>query len=96
MIIDLLSIYEKNQEIKKQVEEIKEKKELNELIGCILNGEETFTTDIKELLEKIGLKYKKNESYLCYSPFTKNGLYEIKLNKTNIKKIQEYIDREGK
>ena len=96
MNIDLLSIYEKNQEIQKQVEEIKEKKELNELIGYILNGKETFSTDIKELLEKIGLKYKKRENYLCYTPFTRNGLYEIKLNKTNIKKIQEYIDREGK
>lgn len=94
MNIDLLSIYENNKQIENQEKELKKEKELMELITYIIQGKETFLTNSKELLEEIGLKYKKAKDFI-YVPFMR-GQYEVKLDKTNIKKVQNYIDMEEK
>lgn len=95
MNIDLLSVFENNKEIENKQKELNKEKELMELITYIIQGRETFKTDNKELLEEIGIKYKKIDNF-GYMPFIRGGQYEIKLNKTNIKKIQNYIDMEEK
>jgi hypothetical protein len=94
MKIDLLSILENNQELDKQQKELDAKKELKELVVAIIRGEDCFYTNSKELLTEIDVKAKTN-SVGYYVPFSSYKKYKISLNKTNIKKIQKYIEKEG-
>lgn len=58
-----------------------------------MKGDEEFTTDSKLLITKLNIKAKERDTNL--SLFIGIKKYKIKLNKTNIKKIQKYIDEEG-
>ncbi len=98
MKIDLLKFVEGNKKTKDLQDEVDFKKELNKLIANIITGEKEFFTNSDMLIEKLNIKCKKNifdvsRSFFEFYPLKK---YTFKLNKTNIKKIQSYIDKEEK
>lgn len=92
MKIDLLEI---NKETKKTKQNIEIKEALFEAITDIVKGEETHTTKSEQLI--IALNIKKVEKQKVCNPFSFESecRYTFNLNRTNIKKIQKYIDEEG-
>lgn len=101
MKIKLLEFVKSNDEINDLKNEADFKKELNRLIANIITGEEEFSTNNKTLVDKLDIKYKKNDSSICGyygNPFRTHfrGEYMFKLNLTNIKKVQNYINKEEK
>lgn len=96
MKINLMKFVNDNKEIEELRQEANYKEELNKLIASIIRGETYFYTDNCDLLDDIGVGYKKRESYI--SAYTigfsyKNiGTYQTKLTKGNIEKVQKYID----
>lgn len=99
MKIDLLKIVEENKKIEEQENILERKREIRELISAIVKGEDIFYTNDEELIKEIGIKVSKkdmNYNNPWYSPFSINGKIKIKLNKTNIQKIQDYINKEEK
>jgi len=103
MKIDLLKIYEDNKKIDKLKDEIQFKEELNRLLSDIVMNKEKFYTDNEYMLKKLSLKYSKNKqkeknTFYCIS-FSGNeyyAKYTINLTKENIKKIQDYVNKEEK
>jgi hypothetical protein len=95
--MDLLKIYEdvKKQKEKeeKTVKEIEVEKELRKLIASIIRGEEHFFTNSKKLCEDLKVKYDNRDTFTDFGSLG-FGLYHyrFKLNKTNITKIQKYIE----
>lgn len=103
MKVNLMDFYEHNQQIDREQSLIDEKKELRKILAHIITGEESCRINNINLIEKIGIKLSKSDKeydlpFFIYSGIKKNsgsyGCYHIKLNKTNIKKIQDYIDKE--
>lgn len=92
MKLDLLSIVNNNKKIKEEEIELGVKKDLLELLSSIIKGEERFYTDNIELINRIKLKYKKNEYINCLSFRYLSIKYKVELTDENIKKIQKYID----
>lgn len=94
--MDLLKIYEDNkkqkEELENQEEEIKFKRTLQSVLASIVAGNETYKTEYKEFIDKLNIKYKKITTQ-CWGG--ENLKYEFNLNKTNIQKIQKYIDKEN-
>lgn len=94
--MDLVKIYEENKQKEKEAKEFKETLEVEQatkkLIADIIQGKEDFYTNSKRLLEEIGLKYEETKN-ICNYGFS-FGIYNycVKLNKSNIRKIQKYID----
>lgn len=106
MKIDLLKIFENNKKIDEERAKIKQKEELNKIIAAIIENEDYYYCNDKELIEKIGIKIKNKERQNLYNynytyNYVVNGItchtnedsFKIELNKTNIKKIQNYIDK---
>lgn len=93
MIVDLNKYIEINKEIEELKEDAEMRTELNNLVAAIIKGEKTYYTDSKKLIDTLKINAKK-EIYNRYSMWvsTKEG-YAIKLNKTNIKKINNYINK---
>lgn len=93
--MDLVKIYEtvKKQEKSEEliIKEIRQKQELRNIIADIVLCKEIFYTNDKELCETLGVKYDKNNSYLGLCSYS----YKFKLNKSNITKIQKYINDGG-
>lgn len=97
MKIDLLKFVENNNEIQELKNEVEFKKELNKLISNIITGEENFYTNNEELIDKLDLKFEKAENYgrwLVINSFSCQKDYKVKLTKTNIRKVQDYINKE--
>ena len=94
MKIDLQKILEDNKKIKELEEKAKFKRELNDLICYILRDNKEYYTDSDELIKELGVKYKENKQnhFSCFP----SSMYTIKLTKENIKKIQDYINKEEK
>lgn len=94
--MDLIKIYEENKQKEKEAKELKENLELDmatkKLIADIIQGKEDFFTNSKKLLEEIGLKYEETKNCCNYGFGFSVYNYCVKLNKTNIRKIQKYID----
>lgn len=94
--MDLVKIYEDNKQKEKEAKELKESLELEtatkKLIADIIMGKDQYYTNCERLLKEIGLKYEETKT-ACNFGFS-FGLYNYatKLNKSNIKKIQKYID----
>lgn len=106
MKIDLLKIFENNKKIDEERAKIKQKEELNKIIAAIIKNDDYYYCDDKELIEKIGIKIKNKKRpnpyvYNYTYNYVVNGItchtnedsFKIELNKTNIKKIQNYIDK---
>ena len=97
MKIDLFKIQEYNNIIKKEEENIEFKKEIKKLIIAIIDDKEIFKTPNIKLLEEMKIKYKTGKE--LWFDIDSIGLpkYEkiatIKLNKTNIKKINDYLNK---
>lgn len=95
--MDLLKIYEdvKKQKEKeeKTIKEIHVEKEIRKLLASIIKGEELFYTNVKELCEDLKVKYDSKDTFTDFGTLG-FGLYHyrFKLNKTNITKIQKYIE----
>lgn len=98
--MNLLDIFEENQkrmeEEKQQDEERAFNKEIREIKSEIILGKKEHQSDSKELLDKLGIKYKKykNLYYYCGTSSIKKYDYYFEYNKTNVKKIQKYLDQE--
>ena len=101
MKIDLLKIIEDNKKIDELRAEAGFRQEINKLIVAIVNNEKEYYTDNKENIEKLNLKYEKDEKSYSYSyiplfPTEQNcRKYVIRLTKENIKKIQKYVNEES-
>lgn len=95
--MNLIKIYEdvKKQKEKeeKTIKNIEVEKEIRKLIASIIKGEELFFTNSKELCENLKIKYDNSDTYTNFGSLG-FGLYHyrFKLNKTNITKIQKYIE----
>lgn len=95
--MNLLKIYEdvKKQKEKeeKTIKNIEVEKELRKLIASIIRGDEHFFTNSKKLCEDLKVKYDNRDTFTDYGTLG-FGLYHcrVKLNKTNISKIQKYIE----
>lgn len=96
MKIDLLDIFNKNKKLNEAQDKLELIKELRVLLSTIVKGDDEFLTNNETLIKKIGLKYKNNET--LYVP-TFSGYdarlysrYKVELSKSNIKKVQSYLD----
>ena len=94
MKIDLQKILEDNKKTRELEEKVRFKRELNDLICSILRDNKEYYTDSDELIKELGVKYKENKQN--YFNIFSNREYTIKLTKENIKKIQDYINKEEK
>lgn len=94
MIVNLNKYIEINKEIEELKEDAEMREELNNLVASIIKGEKTYYTDSKKLIETLKINAKK-ETYNKYSMWVspREG-YAIKLNKTNIEKVNKYINKE--
>lgn len=107
MNIDLLKINEEVKEIsKKQQETLDEvkrqesfRKDLIAIVQSIVAGDErviVYGDDTCDTLDIKGKKLKIDGGYVCnYSRYVQGFAYEIKLTKSNIKKITNYINNTG-
>lgn len=96
--MDLLKIYNENQErekeFKKQKEEYELQKEINGFVVDIIRNNERFYSNNKKVFEELGIKYKrKNKGYICIGEYSRYGGYYAPINKTNIKKLNDYINK---
>ena len=99
--MNLLEIFEENQkrieEENQQDSERKLNKEIREIKAEIIEGEIIHYTDNKEIFNMLDIKCKKNFTS-CVAPIffdTKSyRKYYFDYNRTNIKKIQKYIDKQ--
>lgn len=100
MMINLEKFVEKNEKIKELEEEKEFQEELRNIVASIIQGDETYETNSDKLVEELNFKVKKTKSsntisLLFGSTWCSYGKdYTIKLNKTNIKKVQDYINKE--
>jgi len=97
--MNLLEIFEENkkriEEEQRQDDERAFNKEIREMKSEIILGKEEHESNNKELLDKLGIKYKKNKTIVYYSPFNySSNKYYFEYNKTNVKKIQKYLDEQ--
>lgn len=94
--MNLLEIFEENkkrkEEEKRQDEERAFNEEIRNIKSEIILGKEEHQIENKELLKKLGIKYKKNKVKVYYPLNSSWHEYYFEYNKTNIKKIQNYID----
>ena len=99
--MNLLEIYEENkkrkEEEKRQDEERAFNEEIREIECEIILGKEKHYSNNEKVLKTIDIKYKKNSNFVYYPIFAiedriKLRKYYFEYNKTNIKKIQNYID----
>lgn len=94
MKIDLQKILEDNKKTKELEEKVRFKRELNDLICYILKDNKEYYTDNDELIKELGVKYKQNRQN--FFDYFSNSKYTIKLTQENIKKIQNYFNKEEK
>ena len=95
MNINLLSILDKNNELKKEQDAIELQKELLNLIANLVKGYESYRTDNKTLIDSLGVKYTTDHDMPSYY-MGHYGKYIIKFTKANVKRIQDYLDKEAK
>ena len=98
MKIDLFDFVGVNENTKILEEEIAFRKELHKLIAAIISDEESFYTDNDELVERLKLKTKNVSNIISKATggnwTYKTFRYKVELNKSNIKKVQKYLDNE--
>lgn len=84
--------------IEEQENVLKRKREVRRLISEIIKGNEEFYTYDEGLIKEIGIKVsKKDMNCPVWTSLIENrGRIRIELNKTNIQKIQKYINKEEK
>ena len=102
---NLYEIFEQMQEVYKDFENAKKelqkgekfiefRKDLQEVLCDILKGEKEHYLDngIRTFYEeKVGIKVKENNTYYISYGFMRSGHYMFKLNKTNLNKIEKYL-----
>ncbi len=88
MKIDLLDFVDSNKRIENLEKEAEFRKELNELISCVIVGKDHHSTKNYDLIKKLDLKAEK------FLDVFSDNRYMIKINRSNIKKIQKFIDNE--
>lgn len=96
--MDLLKIYNENQErekeFKKQKEEYALQKDINGFVVDIIRNEKEFYSNNKKVFEELGIKYKrKKKDYIRIGECSRYGGYYAPINKTNIKKLNDYINK---
>lgn len=96
--MDLLKIYNENQkrekEFKKQKEEYALQKDINGFVVDIIRNEPEFYSNNKKAFEELGIKYKrKKKDYIRIGECFRCGDYYAPINKTNIKKLNDYINK---
>lgn len=96
--MDLLKIYNENQErekeFKKQKEEYELQKEIKKFVVDIIRNEKEFYSNNKKAFEELGIKYKrKKRDYILIGECFRYGDYYAPINKTNIKKLNDYINK---
>lgn len=93
--MDLLKIYNENQEREKEFKKQKEKyelqKEINGFVVDIIRNEPEFYSNNKKVFEELGIKYKRKK--MNYISIGRYGNYYAPINKTNIKKLNDYINK---
>lgn len=89
---ELIELYESVKEQIKKEEEMKEKcrekEAIREILADIVRGKKYHYSNNKKLLNKLKIHYTKEQGggvFCCCG-------YRFKLSKTNITKIQKYID----
>ena len=80
--MDLLKIYNENQEREKQKEELKLQEKINELVSDVIQNKSDFISDDEKVFKELKIKFKKVQFN-----------YIAPINKTNIKKLNDYINK---
>lgn len=96
MIVDLSKYIEINKEIEELKEDAEMRTELNNLVAAIIKGEKEYFTDSEKLIKELEIKTKKEEYHKYSMLISTYSGYKIKLNKTNIEKINNYINKGDK
>lgn len=92
--MDLLKIYNENQEREKQKEELKLQEKINELVSDVIQNKSDFISDDEKVFKELGIKYKrKKKDYIRIGECFRCGDYYAPINKTNIKKLNDYINK---
>lgn len=96
--MNLLEIFEENNK-RKEEEERQDKErafgeEIREIKSEIILGKKEHHSNNKELLEKLKIKFKHHENLYYYYYKVERYDYYFEYNKTNVKKIQEYLDKQ--
>lgn len=99
--MDLLKIYNENQEREKEFEKQKEEyelqKEINGFVVDIIRNNERFYSNNKKVFEELGIKYKRKKmDYNLVGECFRYDDYYAPINKTNIKKLNDYINKRSK
>lgn len=95
--MDLLKIYNENQEREKQKEELKLQEKINELVSEVIQNKSDFISDDEKVFKELKIKFKKEgcscsaDLYNLTPKFQFN--YIAPINKTNIKKLNDYINK---
>ena len=96
--MDLLAIYERKEKRKDLKEQLKKEESLRDLLQAIVTNSETCVITSKDLCEDlhVGYKLKYNSTYEHRGWNTieirKVLGYEIKINKTLVKKVEKYMN----
>lgn len=95
MKIDLFDFVGVNENTKIIEGEIVFRKELHKLIASIITDEETFRTKNKTIVERLKLKFRleREPRWDMYNRI-EVSIYVVELNKSNINKVQKYLDNE--
>lgn len=95
MKIDLFDFVGVNENTKVVEEELAFRKELHKLIASIITNEKTFRTQNKTIVERLKLKFRleREPRWEIYNRIDVS-IYVVDLNKSNIKKVQKYLDNE--
>lgn len=95
--MNLLKRYEKIRKEQKEIESLKEEKnlklEINNLVKAILDGEDRFFTQKKTILKKFNIKKYKSARQDRGFGFIAEG-YSFKITKVLIEKVEEYLEGE--
>ena len=93
--MDLLKKYEEIRKETKEIENLKDEKdlklEINDLVKSILDGEERFFTREKTILKKFNIKKYKSARQVRGFGFISEG-YSFKITKVLIEKVEEYLE----
>lgn len=93
--MNLLKRYEEIRKEQKEIESLKEEKnlklEINDLVKAILDGEDRFFTREKTILKKFNIKKYKSARRVQGFGYIAEG-YSFKITKVLIEKVEEYLE----
>lgn len=86
--MDLLKLYERKNTLDDLKEQQREEESLTKLLCAIIESENDCIIYSNTLCDKLGIKYTSVNSF-------SGEMYNVKINKKVIKKVEEYINKDN-